>query len=345
MKIRTQLLLANLVSIGVIGVFLIFSYIEMVLPPKVFNLLVLITLVATVLSTIVHFYLTQPIIKSIQDISDGAEKIREGNFNDQLKGSKIVELHTMAVNFNEMNNQLQKTFQHLTKSESSRKQLIANISHDLRTPIASIQAFTEALEDGVVEDQETFQQYLRTLNLETQRLSHLIDELFQLSQLDIEEVTLDRQSYHLDQLILETLQNQWFQIENKKLEVDVDLPERLMPVLIDSEKMKQAIINLLENAIRYSPIKGTIKIVGRQDVKGYMKISIIDEGPGISPEDIPHIFERLYRGEKSRNKETGGSGLGLAIAKSIIELHSGEIGVEQNTKAGCTFWFTIPEGK
>lgn len=345
MKIRTQLLLANLVSIGVIVIFLIFSYIEMVLPPKIFNMLVLITLIATVLSTIVHFYLTQPIIQSIQDISVGAKRIREGNFNDQLKGSKIVELHTMALNFNDMNSQLQKTFEHLTKSEASRKHLIANISHDLRTPIASIQAFTEALEDGVVKDQETFQQYLRTLNLETKRLSHLINELFQLSQLDIEGVTLDKQSYHLDQLILETLQNQWFQIEDKKLEIDVDLPAQLKPVLIDPEKMKRAVINLLENAIRYSSTKGTIKIIGSQDIKGYVKISIIDEGLGISSEDIPHIFERLYRGEKSRNKETGGSGLGLAITKSIIELHSGEIGVKQNSDVGCTFWFTIPKWK
>ncbi|MDT2046520.1 ATP-binding protein [Priestia flexa] len=345
MKIRTQLLLTNLISIGVIVIFLIFSYIEMVLPPSIFNLLVVITTIATLLSIIVHFYLTRPIIKSIQDISDGAKKIGEGNFNGQLKASNIVELNTMAVNFNKMNVQLQKTFEHLTKSEASRKQLIANISHDLRTPIASIQAFTEALEDGIVEDQEVFQQYLRTLSLETQRLNHLIDELFQLSQLDIEGVSINKRSYHLDQLILDTLQNQWFQIEEKKIKIDVDLPQQLVLVLIDPEKMTRAIINLLENAIRYSSLQGTIKIVARQHIKGYIKVSIIDEGPGISSEDIPYIFERLYRGEKSRNKETGGSGLGLAIAKSIIELHSGKIGVEQNLEVGCTFWFTIPEAK
>ncbi|KWW18029.1 MULTISPECIES: ATP-binding protein [Peribacillus] len=341
MKIRTQLLLANIASIGVIVIFLIFSYVEMVLPPTIFNLLVIITLIATVISILVHLYLTKPILKSIQDISAGVEKIREGDFNCRINGSNIIELNTMASNFNDMNEQLLKSFENLSKSEASRKQLVANISHDLRTPIASIKAFSEALEDGVVEDKETFKQYLRTLGLETQRLSELIDELFQLSQLDADGITLEKQPYHIDQLILETLQNQLFQIEEKKLNIEVDLPEQSEPVLISPSKMKQAVINLLENAIRYSPMNGTMKITGRRYKNGYIKISITDEGEGIPEEDMPYVFERLYRVEKSRNRETGGSGLGLAIAKSIIELHDGEIGVERNDKAGCTFWFTL----
>ncbi|MFD9626554.1 sensor histidine kinase [Peribacillus muralis] len=343
MKIRTQLLLANIASIGVIVAFLIFSYINMVLPPNIFNLLVIITLIATAISFLVHLYLTKPILKSIQDISAGAKKIHEGDFNGQIKGSNIIELNTMAVNFNEMNEQLLKSFENLTKSEASRKQLVANISHDLRTPIASIKAFSEALEDGVIEDKETFHQYLRTLGLETQRLSNLIDELFELSHLDAAGITLEKQQYHLDQLLLETLQNQLFQIEEKNLEIDVDLPEQLEPVFISPSKMKQAIINLLENAIRYSPLNGTIKIIGRKDKNGYIRISMMDEGQGIPEEDIPYVFERLYRVEKSRNRETGGSGLGLAIAKSIINLHDGEIGVERNDSEGCTFWFTLPK--
>ncbi|MFJ7755547.1 sensor histidine kinase [Peribacillus muralis] len=341
MKIRTQLLLANIASIGVIVIFLIFSYIKMVLPPAIFNLLVFITLIATVISILVHLYLTKPILKSIRDISAGAKKIREGDFNCRINESNIIELNTMALNFNDMNEQLLKSFENLSKSEASRKQLVANISHDLRTPIASIKAFSEALEDGVVEDKETFHQYLRTLGLETQRLSDLIDELFQLSQLDADGITLVKQPYHIDQLILETLQNQLFQIEEKKLNIEVDLPEQLEPVSIAPSKMKQAVINLLENAIRYSPLNGTIKIIGKKDKYGFIKISMADEGQGIPEADMPYVFERLYRVEKSRNRETGGSGLGLAIAKSIIELHDGEIGVERNDKAGCTFWFTL----
>lgn len=345
MKIRTQLLLANFISIGVIWIFLLISYIKMVLPAQTIPILLLVTVFAGLLSAVVHFFLTKPILKSIQAISAEAKKIREGNFNGAVEESKVIELKEMAASFNEMNRQLQKSFSNLQKSEASRKELVANISHDLRTPLASIQAFVEALQDGIATDKETFHKYLHTLRLETERLSSLIDELFQLSQLESGAMVLKKQRYYLDQLLLETLQNQLFQIEKKKLDIDVDLPEHLKPVYISPEKMKQAIINLLENAIRYSPIGGSIRISARENENGFIKVNIRDEGEGIPEEDLPYIFERLYRVEKSRNKKSGGSGLGLAIAKSIIELHSGEIGATRHSERGSTLWFTLPKAE
>ncbi|WP_187273890.1 cell wall metabolism sensor histidine kinase WalK [Paenibacillus sp. N3.4] len=241
-----------------------------------------------------------------------------------------------------MTSNLNESFQKLRTAEASRKELIANVSHDLRTPMASIQAFVEALQDDVIQDKATFDRYLQTIRLETGRLDGLIQELFKLSQLDAGGTVFAPERYDVDHLLLDGLQSLAFHLEEKQLKIEVDLPDRLPPVAIMPQEMKRVLSNILHNAIRYSPFGGTIRLKAEQISDQFVRLDIEDQGEGMEESDHIKIFDRFYRADPSRTRASGGAGLGLAIAKSIVHLHGGAIGVESQKEKGSRFWFTIP---
>ncbi len=345
MKLRTHLLIANGISIGFILIFLIFSYIKMFISFNAIMWLSVVTIIAGIISFFTHVLLTRPIQKAIHLISLESNKIASGDFDGKVPQIGPIEFKELANRFNDMSDKLEESFTQIQQAESSRKELVANISHDLRTPLASIQSFVEALQDNIIDDEDTYQRYLQTIKLETKRLSHLINDLFQLSQLESGREAYQPIPYHLDDLILETLQNQYLQLEEHKMEVSVQLPDKIAPAAIMPEKIKRVLINLIQNAIRYSPKGSTIGINVEETMDDEIKVIISDQGEGISVKELPHVFDRFYRIEKSRNKEYGGIGLGLSIAKSNVELHGGRIGVESKLGEGSSFWFTIPKYK
>ncbi|MDX8365326.1 MULTISPECIES: HAMP domain-containing sensor histidine kinase [Bacillaceae] len=342
MKMRTQLLIANALSIIIILIFLTISYVRMLLPNEAIELLTIVTVAAGILSFFIHGLLIRPIEKAITLIRLESKKIAEGKFEGKVSSIGPKEFQQLAEHFNEMSSKLEESFTKIKQAEASRKELVANISHDLRTPLASIQSFVEALQDDVIEDKQTFDQYLKTIRLETKRLDHLINDLFQLSQLEAGTEAFEPTRYHLDSLIVETLQNQYFQIEEHGLKISVQIPDKLSPLMIMPEKIKRVLINFIQNAIRYAPRGSQLGIDVKESVD-CVKVSVTDEGEGINESELPHIFERFYRVEKSRNKAHGGAGLGLAISKSIIDLHGGEIGVQSKQGEGSTFYFTLPK--
>lgn len=309
-------------------------------------LLSTVTIGAAIVSMGIHYVMTRPLEKAIQAITQETTRISEGRFEGVVPQLGPVEFRKLAGQFNRMTGKLKESFDRLRSAETSRKELVANVSHDLRTPMASIQAFVEALEDDVIQDKVTFEHYLRTIRLETGRLDALIQELFKLSQLDAGGAEFAPEPYHVDQLIVDGLQSLAFQLEEKQLHVEVILPERLPPVSIMPQEMKRVLANILGNAIRHSPFGGSIAIQGEELPGNYLKLSIRDQGPGVEEKEADKIFDRFYRSDPSRTRVSGGAGLGLAIAKSIVHLHGGGIGVHCHTDGelgrGSTFWFTIP---
>jgi two-component system sensor histidine kinase SaeS len=241
-----------------------------------------------------------------------------------------------------MSRKLNESFQQLHSSEVSRRELIANVSHDLRTPLASIQSFVEALQDDLIEDPDTYKRYLSTIRLETQRLSGLINDLFDLSRREAGAESFEPGAYHLDDLIVETLQSHLLQIKEKGIEVEGVIPEHLPPVSIMPNEIKRVVSNLLHNALRHSPEGGKIVIRALMPEDGYVKVIVEDQGEGIAEEEQVRLFERFYRTDQSRSRASGGSGLGLAITKSIVEIHGGEVGVSSKLGEGSLFWFTVP---
>jgi two-component system sensor histidine kinase SaeS len=275
-----------------------------------------------------------------------AEQLAERRFvTDESVESGPEEVRRLARSFRRMSRRLEASFRQLEQSERARRELVANVSHDLRTPLSSIQSFVEALQDRVLEDPETRRQYLATIRSETRRLSAMIDDLFELSLLDAGQETLHPVPVHLDQVLIEVLNGHTFLIREKNLDVRVAVADDLPRLPVDPRKIARVIGNLLQNAIRHSAEGGTIELEARRlPEEDEVEIAIRDQGEGIPEEDRERIFERFYRTDPSRNRQSGGAGLGLAIARSLVELHRGRIGVRPRPDGGkgSEFWFRLP---
>ncbi|MFZ3588506.1 sensor histidine kinase [Bacillus sp. DJP31] len=337
MKVRTILLSANLLSNVIMIIFLVIAYFRMFLPEDMIILLTAITIAGALLSFVAHFILTSPILKSIQSIAKESKRVADGDFNGTVPKIGPLEMQELAESFNNMSANLSSMFTKLKQSEESRKQLIANVSHDLRTPLSSIQSYVEALQDGIIEDESTKEKYLKTIQLETERLGTLIEDLFQLSQLEAGKMQFLPKAYHVDQLLLECIQPLEIKLKQNQVSISVKISPEISSVLIVPDQMRRVIFNLLQNAIYYSHPDSTIKIEAQNVDTDYVFISVEDEGIGIEEDELDKVFERFYRVEKSRNKTLGGSGLGLAIAKEIVELHGGKIKVESTFGQGSKF--------
>jgi len=226
--------------------------------------------------------------------------------------------------------------------ERLRKDLIAWVSHDLQTPLASMRAILEALSDGVVEEPETVKRYLNTAQRDVRSLSALIDDLFQMAQLDAGGIPLEKENASLVDLISDTLESFSALASQQEITLDGSAEAGVDPVLMDTQRIGRVLNNLIGNALRHTPAKGQIEVRARRAGLG-VEVTVHDSGEGIRPEDLPNIFESFYRGEKSRSRATGGAGLGLAIARGIVHAHGGEIRVE--SQPGDTrFIFTLPNG-
>ncbi|MGN7764393.1 sensor histidine kinase [Paenibacillus sp. 22594] len=344
LRLRSYLLLLNGVSIAVILVSVSIIYRYMLLTWNEYMLITGITVGAACVSLIIHALLTRPLARWIRVLAGETERVASGDFNIDIPRIGPQEFQQLAAQFNQMSSRLRGLFDRLHASEEARSELIANISHDLRTPMASIQSFVEALQDDVIQDPVTYDRYLQTIRLETRRLSALIDELFSLSRLDAEVVELKQQSAAVDSLILEVLQSHYLHLSEKHIEVDVRVPEELGAVWVDSFEIKRALGNLLQNAIRFSPDASTIVVEAKEYANAYVELSIADQGPGIAEVSRNRIFERFYRDDPSRTREGGGTaGLGLAIVKSIVQRHGGEVGVVSQEGKGSRFWLTVPK--
>jgi two-component system sensor histidine kinase SaeS len=341
MKLRTYLLLSSLTGIGVLLICLFVSYSKMLLSIDQFYWLSCVTAGVGILSFILQYLLTKPLEKSIARITHQTVRIAEGDFHTEVPLIGPQEFKLLAEQFNVMSSRLKDSFDHLHHSESARRELIANVSHDLRTPLASIQAFVEALEDDVIKDEATFQRYLFTIRLETKRLGGLIQDLFELSSLEANGEQFEPEPYHADELLIHTLESFSFQLAEKKLNAEIELPDKLPAAVMVPSQIKRVLSNLVQNAIQYSPLAGKIVLAAVEE-DHFLRISVTDEGEGMEEAETSRIFERFYRIDKSRSKMNGGAGLGLAIAQSIVELHGGQIGVYSTKGAGSCFWFTLP---
>jgi signal transduction histidine kinase len=226
----------------------------------------------------------------------------------------------------------------LERAERLRRSMVADAAHELRTPLSNIRGQLEAVRDGVIKpDADT----ISSLNEEAVLLSRLVDDLQELSLAEAGELKLNRQTEDIARLIEQAVVAQQTQAATKGISVSADLPDKLPPVSIDPYRIGQVLRNLLENAIAHTGTGGTITVSARQQ-GNYIEVAVVDTGEGIPPEDLPNIFERFYRVDKSRARATGGSGLGLTITKRLVEVHGGKIEAHSEPGKGSRFSFTIP---
>ncbi|MFN8441820.1 MAG: ATP-binding protein [Caldilineaceae bacterium] len=289
-------------------------------------------------------FVTSTLSDRVVALSRGAQSIARGDLRVRVEDKGRDEVAHLGHSFNEMAMQLEDAARKQRELDTMRRELIAWVGHDLRTPLASVRAIVEALADGVVDDPSTRERYLRTAKRDIGALSLLIDDLFEMAQIDAGGVKLDRQPVSISDLISDTLESFSTQATDKGIRLGGGVESGVDPVHCDVRQIGRVLTNLIGNALRHTPIGGRVDVRARVLQHG-VEISVTDNGEGIRHEDLAHVFESFYRSEKSRSRETGGAGLGLAIAKGIVEAHGGEIQVESRWGEGTRFSFVLPKGE
>jgi two-component system phosphate regulon sensor histidine kinase PhoR len=229
----------------------------------------------------------------------------------------------------------------IRRLETVRSDFVANVSHELKTPLTSIKGFVETLLEGALDDKENNRNFLKIIQEHTERLNSLVDDLLSLSHLESKEITFKKKSFNIKQQLEEVISGFRSQLKKSNIEIKNELPADIA-VTADKNRVQQVFTNLIDNAIKFNKENGSIKVYA-QEINGKIKISIEDSGIGIPTKDISRIFERFYRVDKARSRELGGTGLGLSIVKHIVELHGGSVGVESTEGFGSVFWFILPK--
>ena len=293
------------------------------------------------MAMILGLFLASALTNRIHSLEQASRSLAAGQLSARVAVQGRDEIASLAAAFNQMATQLEAADQKQREVEQLRSDLIAWVGHDLQTPLASIRAILEALADGVVDDPVSVQRYLQTAQRDVRSLSLLIDDLFQMAQIDAGGLKLDLTPNSLSDLISDTLESFSALAGRQGVTLEGSVSPEVDPVCMDAPRIGRVLNNLVGNAIRHTPAGGRVQLRARRNGPR-VEVVVIDSGEGIRPEDIPHIFERFYRGEKSRSRATGGAGLGLAIARGIVEAHGGEIKLEGNPSGGTRFIFSIP---
>jgi len=288
-------------------------------------------LLAIGIALLLTYILSRRILAPVKELTAAAGQFGKGDFSRRVEFDDQGEVGELAQSFNSMADNLE-------RNERLRRNMVADIAHELRTPLSNLRGYIEAISDGVVRADDAT---IRSLNEEASSLSRLVDDLQEVSLADAGEIKLIIQPEEISRLINEAVTALQNKAADRALTISVDQPSKLPTVNIDSHRIKQVLLNLLENAIAHTESGGTITVTAKeQDDK--ICISVTDTGEGIPPEELPLVFERFYRVDKSRTRATGGSGLGLTIAKRLVEAHGGTIEATSQAGQGSTFTFTIP---
>jgi len=298
-----------------------------------------ITLIAAALFSLIALGL---ITKNLRRIITVVRKFKEGDLKARIKLKSKGELREFADSFNEMADTIVKNLDEIKTMDNLRRDLVANVSHDLRTPLATIQGYLETIlikKDSLSEIEK--ENYLKTILNSTERLKTLVSELFELSKLEARETKPKLEPFSIGEIVQDIQQKNKFIAEEKGIDLNIDFPYNLPLVYADIGMMEKVIQNLLENAIKFTSENGKVTI--KLEPQGKMiLVKIQDSGEGISSEALPHIFDRYQRNDRSGQTENKGLGLGLAIVKRILEVHDIEINVESTPGKGTSFSFQIP---
>jgi signal transduction histidine kinase len=288
-------------------------------------------LLAIALALLVTFLVSRRILAPVKGLTIAAKRLGQGDLSQRVEFKDKGEMGELAKAFNYMASDLE-------RAEKLQRNMVADVAHELRTPLSNIRGYLEAIGDEVIKpDADT----IRSLDEEAALLSRLVDDLQELSLAEAGELKLDCQTEDINNVIKRTMATGQTQAAAKGVSVSADLPDNLPLVNIDSRRIGQVLRNLLENAIAHTGNGGSI-VVAAEKQDNWVRVSVADTGEGIPAEDLPYIFERLYRVDKSRARATGGSGLGLTIARRLVEAHGGMIEAKSELGKGSVFVFTIP---
>ena len=298
------------------------------------NLLLYALLVGVIIAILSGLIMSRSLTRPIADIIRAATAFARGNYSSRTAATGGDEIGNLGRTFNYMADALAKT-------EQNRRDFLANVTHELKTPITSIQALTEAMLDGLANEPGQQNRYLKTIVGECGRIERLVHDLLDLSQLESGELSIHPESIDAIAFVRNVAAQREPLLSEKKLVFQLDLTLQELPICADFDRLTQVLDNLVSNAVRHSPVGNLIRIAV-QKRGGVALFSVADQGPGIAPADLPYIWDRFYRGDKSRARVYGGAGLGLPIVKKLIQAMGGDITAANNPDRGALFTFTLP---
>jgi len=293
-----------------------------------------------VAATLLASYLSWSIARPLKEMERMAAELRQGRYDRRLDVHRDDEVGDLARTFNELADRLEASERERKRLDRLRDELLANLSHELRTPLTSMQGFLEALQDGLVEDEELRQKYYRLMAHETAHMSRLIDDMLDLAKLQTHAIRLNREAVDVKELLAFVAMTFEPEARDKGTAIVLDVPDELPPVCGDSVRVEQMLNNLVSNAVKFTE-NGRITLRAWAE-DGGVYIEVADTGVGIAAEDLPRIFERFFKVDRHRTKKNRGSGLGLAIVKELVELHGGRIDVQSQLGQGTTFRLWLP---
>lgn len=303
---------------------------------KVRNLFIYSAVVSILFSTVVVYLLSKYVTGPLGDINQVAQLLARGRLTERVNIKQKDEIGDLAEAFNYMAEQIE-------NQEKMRRDFVADVSHELRSPLTNIQGFIEAMIDGKDKTVEDRSRYLGILHKETLRLSRLVNELLELARFDAGAVANNRKPMDIIEVVGGSVNKVNHFLQEKNLSLVLNNPDTEQPVMVNANRdsIEQVITNLLDNAIRYAPAGSRIQINVRQ-TNGSVAVTVADQGDGIPAEDLPLIWERFYKVDKSRSRAAGGTGLGLAIVKKIIESFGGQVRAASTRGQGTEVGFDLP---
>ena len=297
------------------------------------NSLWLAALVAVLVGVAVGLLFSRLITGPMKQLTLAARKVASGDFSQRVSRKTDDEIGEVSAAFNTMTEQLE-------KKEKSRRQLLADVAHELRNPLSIIQGNLEAWLDGVITPEPN---QIASVYDETVLLSRLITDLRDLSLAEAGQLKLYQHATKVEEFVSAEIASVQNRCQEKQVSVSAELSAGLPLVFIDKDRIRQVLHNLIANALRYAPAGGTIKIGTSYKTPGWVTMSVSDSGSGIDPEDLPYVFDHFYKADRSRQRgHGGGAGIGLAMVKQRVELHGGKVWVESQKGKGSTFFFNLP---
>lgn len=283
---------------------------------------------------VLGFLLSRSVAAPLRGIAAAARNVARGNYRSRVPATGPTEVRDLAANFNRMTEEVQ-------RGQQTLRDFLANISHELKTPLTSIRGFSQAMLDGTIDDPSGIERSARIISDESGRVLRLVEELLDLSRIESGQISMEREALDLDELFdhLEAL----FALRGEETQVRLDVSRtNEATVMGDFDRLEQVLNNLLDNAFQHTPPGGVIRLSSRDLQPGVVQVTVSDTGGGIAADEVPHLFERFYRGSDRRNGARKGYGLGLAITREIVRAHGGEIWATSEVGRGTTFVFTLP---
>lgn len=291
-------------------------------------------LIGVAAALVLGFALSQSVAAPLRNIARAARSVARGNYRQRVPVTGPREVRDLAANFNRMTEEVQ-------RSQQTLRDFLANISHELKTPLTSIRGFSEAMLDGTIDDQIGIERSAKIISDESNRVLRLVQELLDLSRIESGQVPMQQDDIDLSELFEHVSEVFALRSEEGGVGLDISLQGRAH-IRGDFDRLEQVLNNLLDNAFRHTPDGGHVRMACRDLQPGALQITVADTGPGIPQNDLPHLFERFYRGENTTGSSKKGYGLGLAISREIVRAHGGEIWATSEPGKGTTFVFTLP---